>query len=50
MPIDQAKRLAFSLGETMARLNGDLEKIIAENKNNSNETIEVRLDGGGGWN
>jgi hypothetical protein len=50
MPIDQAKRLAFSLGEAMARLNGDLEKIIAENKNNSNETIEVRLDGGGGWN
>lgn len=50
LSIDQAKRLAFTLGEVMSRLNGDLEKLILENKKIETETIEVRLDGGSGWN
>ena len=28
--IQQAKRLAFTLGEVMTRLNGDLEKLLAK--------------------
>jgi hypothetical protein len=35
--IQQAKRLAFTLGEVMSRLNGDLEQILA------------RKNGGTGW-
>lgn len=50
LPIDQAKRLAFTLGETMARLNGDLEKILAsQQKSSEDEVIKVQLDGGSGW-
>jgi hypothetical protein len=30
----------------MSRLHGDLEKLVAESKNNNNETIEINLDGG----
>ena len=48
MDITQAKNLAFTLGIVMARLNGDLEQIIA-NKNNTDETVEVQLDGGSSW-
>lgn len=50
LSIEQAKRLAFSLGEVMSRLNGDLEKLLVEQKTTQDETIEVRLDGGSGWN
>ena len=32
----------------MSRLNGDLEQLIS-NKNNTEETVEVQLDGGTGW-
>ena len=48
MDITQAKNLAFTLGIVMARLNGDLEQLIA-NKSNTEETVEVQLDGGSGW-
>ena len=48
MDITQAKNLAFTLGIVMARLNGDLEQIIAK-KSNTEETIEVQLDGGSTW-
>tara|TARA_B100001057_G_scaffold338705_1_gene339445 strand:+ start:1461 stop:1700 length:240 start_codon:yes stop_codon:yes gene_type:complete len=48
MDITQAKNLAFTLGIVMARLNGDLEQIIA-NKSNADETVEVQLDGGSSW-
>ena len=48
MDITQAKNLAFTLGIVMARLNGDLEQLIA-NKPTSEETIDVQLDGGSGW-
>ena len=46
LTIDQAKRLAFTLGEVMSRLEGDLEKLLAESSGSSDEVIEVRVDGG----
>jgi hypothetical protein len=50
LDIAQAKNLAFTLGIVMSRLHGDLERLVAENKgSDSDETIEVRLDGGTGW-
>jgi len=49
LDIQSAKRLAFTLGEVMARLNGDLEKLLISQSSGANETIEVRLDGGGNW-
>lgn len=46
----QAKNLAFTLGIVMSRLHGDLERLVAESKqSDADETIEVRLDGGAGW-
>lgn len=48
MDITQAKNLAFTLGIVMSRLNGDLEELLV-NKNNTEETVEVRLDGGSSW-
>jgi hypothetical protein len=47
--IQQAKRLAFTLGEVMTRMNGDLEALIIKKNNTEEETIEVRLDGGNSW-
>lgn len=50
LDIAQAKNLAFTLGIIMSRLHGDLERLVAENKqSDENETIELRLDGGTGW-
>ena len=46
LDIATAKNLAFTLGIVMSRLHGDLEKLVAESKDNSNETIEINLDGG----
>jgi len=48
MDITQAKNLALTLGIVMARLNGDLEQLLV-NKSNTEETVEVQLDGGSGW-
>lgn len=48
MPIENAKRLAFTLGETLAKLNGDLEKVIKEQKEQE-EIVQVQLDGGNTW-
>jgi len=48
MDITQAKNLAFTLGIVMSRLNGDLEQLLV-NKSNTEETVEVQLDGGTGW-
>lgn len=47
--IDQARRLAFTLGEAMTRLNGDLEKILARKNSGVDDVIEVRMDGGSKW-
>ena len=49
LDISNAKRLAFTLGEVMARLNGNLEKIIIKQASGEDQVIEVRMDGGGGW-
>ena len=49
LDIQQAKRLAFTLGEVMARLNGDLESLLAKQGNTDNDVIEVQMDGGKGW-
>ena len=49
LPIAQAKNLAFTLGITMARLHGDLEKFVKESKSNDGELIEVNMDVGGKW-
>ena len=47
--MQQAKRLAFCLGETMARLEGDLEKILAANTDSDNSVIQISMDGGNNW-
>ena len=44
--IANAKNLAFTIGIVMSRLHGDLEKLIAESKNNNDEVIQINLDGG----
>ena len=49
LDIQTAKRLAFTLGEVMTRLNGDLEQLLANQSNGTNEVIEVKLDGGSSW-
>ena len=49
LDIAQAKTLAFTLGEVMARLHGDLEKILDEkiDKLNQDQVIEINMDSGG---
>ena len=50
LDITQAKNLAFTLGIVMSRLQGDLEKLVANSKTSeSDDVIEVQLDGGSGW-
>ena len=47
--IQQAKRLAFTLGEVMTRLNGDLETLLAKKNSGQDEVIQVTMDGGNSW-
>ena len=50
LSIDQAKNLAFTIGIVMSRMEGDLERLVAElKKNQTDEVINVKLDGGGNW-
>ena len=49
LDIQNAKRLAFTLGEVMARLNGDLEKIVSSNTSNEEQVIQINMDAGSGW-
>lgn len=50
LDITQAKNLAFTLGIVMSRLHGDLEQLVAQNKqSNSDEVINIQLDSGTGW-
>ena len=49
LPIAQAKNLAFTLGITMARLHGDLEKLVKESRSDTEEVIEVNMNMGGKW-
>ena len=48
LDINQAKTLAFTLGEVMARLHGDLEKLLDAKieKLNQDQTIEINMDSG----
>lgn len=46
--IQDAKRLAFTLGEVMSRLNGNLEQLLIKEASRE-EVIQVQLDGGTGW-
>ena len=48
LSIDVAKRLAFTLGEVMTKMNGDLESLLLK-KQQSDNVIEVTMDGGGDW-
>jgi hypothetical protein len=45
----QAKRLAFTLGEVMSRLNGDLEQILARKNSGADDVIQVKMDSGSNW-
>ena len=47
--IQSAKRLAFTLGEVMSRLNGDLEQLLVKQSSGDNEVIQITMDGGGSW-
>jgi hypothetical protein len=49
LDIQTAKRLAFTIGEVMARLNGNLEELLIKQAAGDNEVIEVKLDGGSSW-
>ena len=49
LDIQNAKRLAFTLGEVMSRLNGDLEKILAKQGSNEDQVIQINMDSGSGW-
>lgn len=46
--IQTAKRLAFTLGEVMTRLNGDLEALLLKKAEEDN-IVQVQLDGGQSW-
>jgi len=48
LDIQNAKRLAFTLGEVMTRLNGDLEALLLK-KNEEDNVVQVQLDGGQSW-
>lgn len=47
--INQAKNLAFTLGIVMSRLEGDLEKLVAEKNSGENDVIQINMDAGPGW-
>lgn len=48
MDITTAKNLAYTLGVVMARMNGDMEKFIADqvSKMQSEQVIEISMDSG----
>jgi len=48
IPIDTAKKLAFTMGETMAKLNGELESLLLK-KEEAEDVIRVNMDGGNSW-
>lgn len=50
IPIDKAKSLAFTLGLVMTRLEGDLEKLVVENKSsNTDEVLNIVTNPKTGW-
>ena len=49
LDIQQAKNLAFTLGAVMARMEGDLEKLVKDSATSSDEVIQITMDAGAGW-
>jgi hypothetical protein len=49
LEIQNARRLALTLGEVMAKLNGNLEELLIKQVSREDEVIQVSLDGGSGW-
>ncbi|MEK9907315.1 MAG: hypothetical protein VW540_06000 [Gammaproteobacteria bacterium] len=49
MEINNAKRLAFVLGELMTKMSGDLEELLRKEYSKENEVIQVNVDGGNSW-
>ena len=49
LDIATAKNLAFTIGIVMSRLEGDLEKLLANSNNTEKEIITVKLDSGSNW-
>lgn len=47
LDIVQARNLAYTLGIVMARLEGNLEELLAADP--ATESIEIQLDGGKNW-
>lgn len=47
MDIKNARILALTLGEVSAKLNQDYEALLDKIQNGSNQTIELKMDGGG---
>ena len=48
MTLVEAKNLAFTLAGVIARLHGDLEKLV-DKQNNTEEVVSVTVDGGKSW-
>jgi hypothetical protein len=48
LTLQESKVLAFTLGEVMSRLHGDLEKLV-DQQNKTEEVINVTADGGQSW-
>jgi|TARA_B110000503_G_scaffold129150_1_gene201069 hypothetical protein len=46
LDMNTAKNLAFTLGIVMSRLHGDLELLVAQSKDSSDEVINITMDGG----
>ena len=49
LTMQQSKNLAYTLGIVMARLEGDLEKLVIESKDDSNQIIELQIGQGDHW-
>ena len=49
LTLEQSKRLAFTLGEVMARLTGDIEQILARKNSGADDVIQVNMDSGSNW-
>ena len=48
--IDQAKKLAFTLSEVMIRVEGDLEELLFNSRQeHGSDAISITVDGGNGW-
>lgn len=49
MDIEKAKKLHYCLTELLSRHTENLESLFLTNNTNSNEVIDVRMDGGSNW-